>query len=129
MQAVKVTPEKKTQAVKVSRFVLAKFGSNPRMAVEVMSSISREGYTEIRTEIMGKRLARATDFLKLSEASSDKKHLHSEALHNIEEGLKKIPDQIYDSINLRADGGVSAVDAEGQQSWGGAQVESTVALP
>jgi len=118
MQAVKATPEKKTQAVKVSRFVLAKFGSNPRMAVEVMSSISREGYTEIRTEIMGKRLARATDFLKLSEASSDKKHLHHEALQNIEEGMKQIPDQIYDSIKLRADGGVSAVDAEGQHtSW------------
>ena len=117
-QQAKVAPEKKVQTVKVSRFVLAKFGSNPRMAYEVMSSISREGYSEIRSEIMGKRLARATDFLKLSEADADKKNLHEEALQNIEAGLEQIPDKIYDSINIREDGAVSALDDEGRQtSW------------
>ncbi len=117
-QEFKAAPEKKARAVKVSRFVLAKFGSNPRMAHEVMSSISREGYSEIRSEIMGKRLARATDFLKLSETSADKKNLHQEALQNIEEGMEQIPDKIYDRIKIREDGGVSTVDDEGQQtSW------------
>lgn len=118
MKEAKVDPEKKAQTVKVSRFVLGKFGSNPRMAFEVMSSISREGYTEIRTEVMGKRLARATDFLKLSETSADKKNLHAEALQNIREGMEQIPDKVYDNIHLKADGAVSTVDAKGQQtSW------------
>lgn len=117
-QEVKAAPEQQAQTVKVSRFVLAKFGSNPQMAFEVMSSISREGYSKIRTELMGKRLARATDFLKLSEAHADKKNLHHEALQNIEKGMEQVPDKIYDSIKIREDGGVSAVDEEGRQtSW------------
>jgi hypothetical protein len=117
-QAVKESPEQTARTVKVSRFVLAKFGNNPKMAFEVMSSISREGYTEIRTEVMGKRLARATDFLKLSEESADQKNLHHEALQNIEKGMEQVPDKIYDSIKIREDGGVSTVDAEGRQtSW------------
>lgn len=119
-QAKDAAPEKKAQTVKVSRFVLAKFGSNPRMAYEVISSISREGYSEIRTEagVMGKRLARATDFLKLSEVSADKKNLHHEALQNIEEGMEQIPDKIYESISIREDGAVSTLDDKGRQtSW------------
>ncbi len=114
----KVPPEKKARTVRVSRFVLAKYGDNPRMAYEVMASISRDGYTEIRTEIMGKRLARATDFLKRSEASADRQHLHHEALQNIEAGMSQIPDQVYDSISIRPDGAISAVSEGGQQtSW------------
>ena len=116
MKEAKVDPEKKAQSVKVSRFVLGKFGSNPRMAFEVMSSISRDGYTEIRTDLMGKRLAQATDFLKLSESHADQKNLHKEALQNIEEGMEQIPDKVYDSIKIRADGGVSTVSADGQHT-------------
>lgn len=115
-QQINTPPEKTAQAVQASRFVLAKFGSNPRMAYEVLSSIKSDGYGEIRTEVMGKRLARATDFLKLSEARPDREDLHGEALQNIEAGMAQIPDNVYDRIHIHDDGRVSTVDDQGQKT-------------
>lgn len=111
------TPEKRIEAVQVSRFVLAKYGSNPRMAAEVIASINREGYTDIRTEVMNKRLTTATDFLNKSEKAADKESLHTEALQSIEEGMEQVADSVYDNISIQ-DGKVSTINEQGQKtSW------------
>jgi hypothetical protein len=111
------TKEKTAEAVQVSRFVLAKFGSNPRMAAEVIASINSDGYTDIRSEVMGKRLTRASNFLELAADNTNKETLQQEALQNIEEGMDQVPDAIYDSINIQ-DGKISTVSASGEKtSW------------
>jgi hypothetical protein len=111
------SPKKTAEAVQVSRFVLAKYGSNPRMAAEVLASINSDGYTDIRPEVMGNRLTRASDFLILAEKSDNKETIQSEALQNIEEGMDRIPDAVYDSISLQ-DGRVSSIDAQRRKtSW------------
>jgi hypothetical protein len=116
-RGLQATPEKRIEAIQVSRFVLAKYGSNPRMAAEVLASINREGYTDIRTEVMNKRLTTASDFLNLSEKTVGKESLQNEALQNIEEGMEQVADSVYDGINIQ-DGKVSTVNEQGQKtSW------------
>jgi hypothetical protein len=111
------TAEKKIEAVQVSRFVLAKYGSNPRMATEVLASINREGYTDIRTEVMNKRLTTASNFLNHSAGTADKETLHKEALQNIKEGMEQVADTVYDNISIQ-DGKVSTVNEHGHKtSW------------
>ena len=114
-QDVKTNPEQKAKAVQVSRLVLAKYGSNPKMASEVMSSISSEGYSDIRTDVMGKRLSLATNFIELTEESTDKAVLQDEALKNIEQGLEHLPDEIFDNISIE-DNEVSSINDEGQKT-------------
>jgi len=116
-QNLHTSPKKTAEAVQVSRFVLAKYGSNPRMAAEVIASINSDGYTDIRTEAMGNRLTRASDFLNLAEESTNKETLHSEALQNIEDGMDQVPDAVYDSISIH-DGKASTIDDAGRKtSW------------
>ena len=103
------------QAVQVSRFVLAKYGSNPRMASEVIASINSGGYANIRPEVMGKRLTKASDFLNLADKSTNRETLHNEALQNIEAGLDRVPDTIYDNLTIK-DGEVSSVNDEGHKT-------------
>lgn len=112
---LQIDRQQTAKAVQVSRFVLAKYGNNPRMASEVISSINSGGYTNIRSEVMGKRLTNASEFLNLASASTDKENLHSEALQNIEAGLDRVPDTIYDKLVIR-DGGVSTVNEHGQKT-------------
>jgi hypothetical protein len=114
-QNLHTNPAEKVKAVQVSRLVLAKYGNNPKMASEVMASIDSEGYRDIHTEIMGKRLALATNFITLAEESGDKEVLQSEALKNIEQGLEKLPDEMFDSISIE-NNDVSSVNAEGQNN-------------
>ncbi len=114
-RSLRTTPTKTAEAVQVSRFVLAKYGTNPRMAAEVIASISPDSYSDIRTEVMGKRLTRATDFLQLAEGSANGKTLQNEALLNIEEGMDQVPDAIYDSIDIQ-NGKASTTDDQGQQT-------------
>jgi hypothetical protein len=114
-QNLKTSPEQAARAVQVSRLVLAKYGSNPKMASEVMASIDSEGYTDIRTEVMGKRLSLATDFIKLTEESTNSEVLRDEALKNIEQGLDYISDEIYDSISIK-DNEVSSTNNEGHKT-------------
>lgn len=110
------TDRKQTaQAVQVSRFVLAKYGSNPRMASEVIASINSGGYGNIRTEVMGKRLTKASDFLNLAAESTDKETLQGEALQNIEAGLDRVPDTVYDNLTIKDDG-VSTVNDQGHKT-------------
>jgi len=115
MQNLHTDPKRTTEVVKISRLVLSKYGNNPRMASEVISSISSEGYTDIRTDVMGKRLNLATDFLHLTEKTADKKAMQKEALQNIEDGLEQLPDEAYD--NIKIDGNeISSVNEAGQTS-------------
>lgn len=115
MQRLNTNSQQTAQAVQVSRFIVAKYGSNPRMASEVISSINSGGYANIRTEVMGKRLTRASDFLDLAEESANRLTLQGEALQNIEEGLDRVPDSVYDKISIQ-DAEVSTVSDEGQQT-------------
>lgn len=111
------TPEKRIEAVQVSRFVLAKYGNNPRMAAEVLASINRDSYTDIHTEVMNKRLTTASEFLDLSATAAGKETLHNEALQNIEAGMGQVADAVFDNISIQ-DGKVSTVNEQGQKtSW------------
>ncbi|NTV14809.1 MAG: hypothetical protein HGA96_12905 [Desulfobulbaceae bacterium] len=115
MQKLQNNRQQTSQAVQVSRFIMAKYGSNPRMASEVISSITSGGYADIRTEVMGKRLTCASEFLNLTEASTNPQTLQNEALQNIEEGLDRIPDAVYNKITIQ-NGEVSTESAEGQKT-------------
>lgn len=111
------SPERTAEVVQISRLVLSKYGNNPRMASEVLSSINSEGYQDIRPEVMGKRLTRATDFMNLTEEDDHTVKLQSEALRNIEEGLDHLPDEMYDQIEIAGEE-ISTVNDEGQKtSW------------
>ncbi len=114
MDNIQADPERAPVIVQISRLVLAKYGSSPRMASEVINSISSAGYINIRPEVMGKRLTRASDFLVLTE-KDDRKTLQSEALQNIEKGLDHLPDEMYDNISVS---GVEATTytSEGQET-------------
>jgi len=115
MQNLRSTPARTAEVVQISRLILAKYGNNPRMASEVITSINSEGYQDIRADVMGKRLTRATDFLSLAEESSNKETLQSEALRNIEEGLDHLPDETYDSISIDGDE-FSTINETGQKT-------------
>ncbi len=116
-QKLRTSPEETAEAVQVSRFILAKYGSNPRMAAEVIASVNSDGYTDIHTEVMGNRLSKASDFLNLAEENANKATLQGEALQNIEDGMDQVPDAVYDKINIQ-DGNASTVNEEGKKtSW------------
>ncbi|MBU0485050.1 MAG: hypothetical protein KKB30_11125 [Proteobacteria bacterium] len=109
-------PELAIKAVQVSRLVLEKYGNNPKMASEVLSSITREGYNDIKTGVvMGNRLSQATEFMNLAEKNEDKQSLQNDALENIEDGLEKISDEVYDNITISGNE-VSSVNHEGQST-------------
>ncbi|MBU0674954.1 MAG: hypothetical protein KJ950_09955 [Proteobacteria bacterium] len=108
-------PKMTAEAVQVSRLVLSKYGNNPRMATEMISSIQEEGYRKIQTDIMGKRLTLATEFLHHADGRENKTILHNEALRNIEDGLDQIPDTIYDNISVHGNE-VSALNHQGQKT-------------
>ena len=108
-------PKRTVEAVQVSRLVLAKYSGDPKKASEIISSISREGYSKVQSKVMGKRLSHATEFLELAEENESKETLQNEALQNIEEGLENIPDEVYDGLNIE-EGGVSTVDDQGRQT-------------
>jgi hypothetical protein len=93
-------PKRSTVVVQISRLVLAKYGSSPRMASEVINSINSAGYINIRPEVMGSRLTRASDFLELAEQTDNREDLQSEALRNIEEGLDHLPDEMYNNMSV-----------------------------
>ena len=114
VQPHEANPESSKEMVQVFRLVLSEYGDNPQMAAEVVSSINSEGYSEIKTDVMKKRLAHASSFLELAE-NTDKPALQEEALQNIENGLGQLPDEIYDSITIR-DGEVSSTDSSGQET-------------
>lgn len=106
---------KTVQAVQVSRLVLAKYGSNPKMAAEVISSINSEGYKDIQTDVMGKRLSLATDFINLTEKSDSNDEMKNTALRNIEQGLENLSDDIFDSISIE-NNEVESIGTEGQKT-------------
>jgi len=105
------------EAVQVSRLVLAQYGGDPIKVSELISSISRDGYRNIQSKIMGKRLSLATEFFDLAEGNENREVLQNEALQNIEEGLQNIPDEMYHGLNIEDDQ-ISSVDEEGRKnSW------------
>lgn len=114
-KTLQTDPEQIARAVQVSRLVLAKYGNNPKMASEVMSSINSEGYSNIRADVMGKRLSLATNFIDLAEESDDKEVLQEEALGNIELGLEQLSDEVFDSISIE-NNEVSSVNNEGHHT-------------
>ncbi len=69
----------------------------------------------MRTDVMGKRLTRATEFLHITEESEDKDTLQNEALQNIEYGLDQLQDEIFDSFEVE-DKKVRTVDEKGQKT-------------
>lgn len=101
MDNLQTDPKRSTVVVQISRLVLAKYGSSPRMASEVINSINSAGYLNIHPEVMGNRLTKASNFLELAEQTDNKDDLHSEALRNIEEGLDHLPDEMYDNMSVK----------------------------
>jgi len=101
MENLHTDPKRATVVVQISRLVLAKYGSSPRMASEVINSINSAGYINLGPEVMGSRLTKASDFLELAEQTDNPEDLHSEALHNIEEGLDHLPDEMYDNMSVK----------------------------
>ncbi len=116
-QNLHTTPERTAEVVQISRLVLSKYGNNPRMASEVLSSINSEGYKDIQADVMGKRLNRATDFMNLTEENDDTVKLQSEALRNIEEGLDHLPDEMYEKIDIAGDEMSTLDDAGRKTTW------------
>ncbi|MBU0673274.1 MAG: hypothetical protein KJ950_01370 [Proteobacteria bacterium] len=110
-----INPRRNAEAVQVSRLVLAKYGTDPKKVSEVISSISSEGYHNIQSKIMGKRLAQATEFLALAEENENKDLLQQEAMLSIEEGLENIPDEVYNELNIEGDE-ISTVDSLGRKT-------------
>ena len=101
MDNLHTDPKRAAVVVQISRLVLAKYGSSPRMASEIINSINSAGYTHIRPEVMGSRLTKASDFLELAEHTDNREDLQSEALRNIEEGLDHLPDEMYDNMSVK----------------------------
>ena len=108
-------PKRAAVVVQISRLVLAKYGSSPRMASEVINSINSAGYTNIRPEVMGSRLTKASDFLELAEQTDNREDLQSEALRNIEEGLDHLPDEMYNNMSVKGSG-ASTFNIDGQET-------------
>jgi len=114
-QGIDAKPEQKAKAVKMSRLVLAEYGSNPKMASEVMASINSDGYTDIRTDLMGKRLTLASNFIDLAGKDGQQEELQEEAIKNIELGLENLSDEVFDNISIENDE-VSSIDEKGQKT-------------
>ncbi|MFZ5799734.1 MAG: hypothetical protein ACOY3O_15135 [Thermodesulfobacteriota bacterium] len=108
-------PGRAAVVVQISRLVLAKYGSSPRMASEVINSINSAGYINIRPDLMGSRLTRASDFLELAEQTENREDLQSEALRNIEEGLDHLPDEMYDNMTVKGSE-ASTLSIDGQET-------------
>jgi hypothetical protein len=115
MRNSRPSPKWTAEAVQVSRLVLAKYGSDPKKASEIISSISEEGYLNVRGNVMGKRLAQATEFLDLAAANANQESLENEALRNIEAGLQNIPDEVYGELDIN-DNELSTVDGQGRKT-------------
>ncbi len=108
-------PQRTTVVVQISRLILAKYGSSPRMASEVINSINSAGYINIAPEVMGSRLSTASDFLELAEQTDNREDLQSEALRNIEEGLDHLPDEMYNNMSIQGSE-ASTFSKEGQET-------------
>jgi hypothetical protein len=115
MENLHTDPKRSAVVVQISRLILAKYGSSPRMASEVINSINSAGYVNIRPEVMGRRLTRASDFLELAEQAENREALQREALRNIEKGLDQLPDAMYDSFSVKGSE-ASTVDSEGHET-------------
>jgi hypothetical protein len=113
----RINPKRTAEGVQVARLVLSKFGSDPLKASELIASISEEGYRNVQSKVMGKRLSQASEFLELAGGSEHQAGLQKEALQNIEVGLQNIPDEVYDELSIEGDQ-VSSVDDQGRKtSW------------
>jgi len=115
MENLHTDPKRATMVVQISRLVLAKYGSSPRMASEVINSINSAGYINMRPEVMGSRLTKASDFLELAEQTDNREDLQSEALRNIEEGLDHLPDEMYNNMSVKGSE-ASTFNIEGQET-------------
>ncbi len=115
MNNLHTDPKRATVVVQISRLVLAKYGSSPRMASEVMNSINSAGYIDMRPEVMGSRLTKASDFLELAEQTDNRENLQSEALRNIEKGLDHLPDEMYNNMSVKGSE-ASTFNIEGQET-------------
>lgn len=108
-------PKRATVVFQILRLVLAKYGSSPRMASEVINSINSAGYINMRPEVMGSRLTKASDFLELAEQTDNRENLQSEALRNIEKGLDHLPDEMYNNMSVKGSE-ASTFNIEGQET-------------
>lgn len=115
MDNLQSDPKQAAVIVQISRLVLAKYGSSPRMASEVINSINSAGYINMRPEVMGRRLTKASGFLELTQHTENQEDLQSEALRNIEEGLDHLPDEMYENISVRGSE-ASTFNIEGQET-------------
>jgi len=85
------------------------------MASEVINSINSAGYTNMRPEVMGSRLTKASYFLELVEQADNRENLQSEALRNIEKGLDHLPDEMYNNMSVKGSE-ASTFNIEGQET-------------
>jgi len=115
MDNLHTDPKRSAVVVQISRLILAKYGSSPRMASEVINSINSAGYINIRPEVMGRRLTTASDFLELAEQTDNREAIQSEALRNIEVGLDHLPDEMYDNISVKGSE-ASTFNSDGQET-------------
>ncbi len=115
MDNLPTDPKRATLVFQILRLVLAKYGSSPRMASEVINSINSAGYINMRPEVMGSRLTKASYFLELAEQTENRENLQSEALHNIEKGLDHLPDEMYDNISVKGSE-ASTLNFNGQET-------------
>lgn len=117
MLSSRINPKRAAEGVQVARLVLSKYGSDPLKASELISSISEEGYRNVQSKVMGKRLSQASEFLEMAGGSANQESLQNEALQNIEVGLHHIPDEVYEEIKIEGNQ-VSSVDDQGRKtSW------------
>lgn len=117
MLSSRINPQRTAEGVQVVRLVLSRYGSDPLKASELIASISQEGYRNIQSKVMGKRLSQASEFLELAEGRENQGSLQNAALQNIEEGLHNIPDEVYDELSIEGDR-LSSVDEQGRKtSW------------
>lgn len=115
MDDLHTDPKRATVVFQILRLVLAKYGSSPRMASEVINSINSAGYINMRPEVMGSRLSKASDFLELAEQTDNRENLQSEALRNIEKGLDHLPDEMYNNMSVQGSE-ASTFNFEGQET-------------
>ncbi|HIJ79172.1 MAG: hypothetical protein OEY01_09165 [Desulfobulbaceae bacterium] len=106
-------PQKAAATAKITRMVIAEYGAKPEQASQVLASLNREGYQNIYTGTLRKRLSMASDFIQLAEKRASRDNIEQETISNIEQGLNNIGDDIFDDIDITGTE-VSSTDDQGQ---------------
>lgn len=106
-----------TAQAQISRFAIANYGSAPHKVAEAISSVNVQGYKNIYTGTLQKRLSLASDFLKIMQGQAGTEPAEREALLNIEAGLEMVHEEAYDDIEF-SETDVTSVNERGESiAW------------